>query len=179
MKYLIILKLLITSTVQAQTVINSGGTYSGNYINESGIAIIISTEQPVIIENSLIKASDHLIKTATGGTDITIRNCTMIGLDPTEPDKAYGRAGYFQNSSRLIIENNHMDNTSGFYLLTTADDAYVRIRYNYAKNINGWHLDRKGYEKRQFVQFNKVRNVIFKLGSRWDFFFINFDARFG
>ncbi|MDR3737815.1 MAG: hypothetical protein P4L40_02235, partial [Terracidiphilus sp.] len=78
----------------APITITSGGTYSGNWVSNdpSTPAVTIKTDEPVIIQDSVISSRGDLIS-ITGvktGANVTVENVTGTALDPQVSGKARG-----------------------------------------------------------------------------------------
>jgi hypothetical protein len=138
-------------------VIRHGGTYRGRWhSSDPGTpAVTIRTAEPVIIEHSKISGRSHLIATAVAHAKITVRHCVGRGENPGVRGRCPGRflsAEYFDN---VVLENNHLEGTSGVYLLNYRGDfttaQTVRIVANRARNIDGRKSDGQG----GFLDFNK------------------------
>jgi hypothetical protein len=145
-------------------VITRGGTYTGNFeSNDSDVpAITVSTSEPVVIENAIIRSRGVVIKAHYPGVNLTVRNTKGYGLEPSRDNVRRGRfidAGTFKN---MRIEHNYLEHTSGIYLAhyqgNHSENETVKILYNKASNIDG-RTRNGGFEWSQFVQFNSVRQV--------------------
>lgn len=163
---------LPTPTIyEAPIRITQGGTYSGNWqsLDRNTPAILIMTDEPVVIENSNIMARGELIASYVSGADITIRNTVGTGLNSMVAGTTTGRFLHAEGFKRVVIENNEMNGTAGIYLADysgngTASES-IRVVGNIAKNIDGRQSNgaggylADGWESRQFVQLNRVRHL--------------------
>jgi hypothetical protein len=150
---------------QAPLTITSGGTYIGCWKSDdpNTPAITINTTQPVTIAYSYIQSKGELIK-ALPGSDLTVTNTSLTGLNPGVPRLFNGRAIDAEGVARLTVWNNDFNNTAGIYVLTPAAGAPISVMFNTAENINGRMSTGTGYAKSdvggfnpvQFVQFDKV-----------------------
>jgi len=164
--------------------ITQGGTYRGSWESDDPNvpAVEIRTTQPVIIENSTVKATGDLILATVDHTDVTIRNTLGTALNPNKLGLPPGHFFTAEAANNILIENNDLESTRGIHLLgyggnLTATQV-IKIRDNYAHNIDGRLSDGKGgwldYNIRirksdnvkefgwvpaQFVQLDKVINV--------------------
>ena len=150
--------------------ITEGGTYSGEWQNLDPYvpAVLIDTDEPVVIENAVIRSRGHLIM-ATDEADVTVRNSRGYGLNPGVEGKAPGRFFTSGRFARVVLENNYLEGTSGIYLqddqANSVSGQTVEILRNRVKNIDGRHsngaggFSRTGYDAAQFVQLNGVRGL--------------------
>lgn len=150
--------------------ITEGGTYSGEWRNldPDVPAVLIDTDEPVVIENAVIRSRGHLI-VAEGDARVTVRNSRGYGLNPGVAGRAPGRFFTSGRFARVVLENNYFEGTSGIYLhddrATSESGQTVEVLRNRIKNIDGRHSDgaggfsRTGYDLVQFVQLNGVRDA--------------------
>src|SRR5438067_10169513 len=70
-------------------VITQGGTYSGTWESQDRTipAVLVQTTEPVIIENSTIRARGDLIASGVAHSKITVRNTSGYGLNPNVAGK--------------------------------------------------------------------------------------------
>jgi hypothetical protein len=151
--------------------ITEGGTYSGEWqsLDPGAPAVRIDTDEPVVIENAVIRSRGHLIM-AMDEADVMVRNSRGYGLNPDVEGRAPGR--FFASSgrfARVVLENNYLEGTSGIYLhdarANSVSGQTVEILRNRVKNIDGRHsngaggFSRTGYDAVQFVQLNGVRGL--------------------
>ncbi|GBF06225.1 glycosyl hydrolase family protein [Deinococcus aerius] len=148
-------------------IITKGGTYSGNWEStENRAAVIIQTDEPVIIENSNIRSRGNLI--SGFGNRVTIRNVRGYALNPNVAGKTTGKAVNAEEVRSLTVENSYFENTTGIYIRSFYGDPArgdgIRILRNQFRNINGLKSDGAGgYTKEaavvQAVLFNAVRRA--------------------
>ena len=85
----------------------------------------------MIIEGSIIKSVGNLISTGSYNCNLTVRNCYGEGLEPLVSGIPHGRFIDLYKPSRVIVENNHLDNTAGIYLLENGTNlSEIKVRYN-------------------------------------------------
>jgi hypothetical protein len=170
---LVWLFLLLAGTVAAQTstpgylapdTITTGGTYKGRFesLNSNVPVIVIETDQPVIIEDCILRGSGILIKSYHPNANVTVRNTSGYGLTPTIDQTRPGRFLDANNFANIRVEHCYMQQTSGIYLAAYqgnyTEAQTIKILYNKAKNIDGRFRD-GGFERVQFTQLNGVRAV--------------------
>ena len=154
----------------APITITEGGTYSGEWRNldPDVPAVRIDTEEPVVIEDAVIRSRGDLI-VAEDDADVTVRNSRGYGLNPGVAGKAPGRFFASGRFAGVVVENNYLKGTSGIYLhddrASSLSGRRVKIVRNRVKNIDGRHSDgargysKTGYDVVQFVQLNGVRGL--------------------
>lgn len=165
-------------------VITEGGTYSGTWESDDPLvpAVWVQTDQPVVIENSILRGRGDLIFSQFHHANITVRNTSAYGLNPNVAGRAPGRFVNLDFADNVRLENNYLENTRGIRMLEYHGDftsaETVKIIGNYAKNIdgrksdgNGGWLDfntrtnitdgtvENGFVYAQFIQLDKVRGV--------------------
>lgn len=152
-------------------VITEGGTYSGNWesMDPNVPAVIISTEDPVVIRGSHLRSRGHLIDGAVDGIDLSVIDSVGVGLNPSRDGSVPGRFVNLRDPERVLIEHNELNGTSGIrlegYMGRRGDDTY-RIRANRATNVDGRMSTGNGFSNEdsnaalvQFVQFVEVQAV--------------------
>ena len=131
-------------------VINTGGTYTGNFRSISGPAIQVNTSAPVIIQNCTVVGPNTLIF-AGSGTHITVKNCNGYG-EGSSP-------GPFVETSSAIsidVENNYVEHTSkGLLVYQFAGSGSTSETIRFIGNIG---RNMFGPNNPSFMQFNKVNN---------------------
>ena len=151
-------------------VITRGGTYGGDGKEYENVSI--NTAEPVTIQDITLRGSGHLITSRYKRANVTIRNVRGYGASPNVAGKSVGRFASLEGFVNVTIENCHLEDTGGIYLLDYAGDRTpantVKIVRNRAKNIDGRKSDGKGgylsggekaAELVQFAQLDKVRHV--------------------
>jgi len=130
------------------SIMNNGNIFHGNWrSNNPNIpAVLITTQQPVIIENSTIASRGDGIAfhRRDGGdtyhTKVTVRHNYIYGMNPNTDGVEMGTAVTFFSPDNLIVENNRIANMGGVRVNSFSPPAagnVVRVRYNRATNING------------------------------------------
>ena len=116
-------------TYQSPITITKGGTYSGNWqsLDANVPAVTIKTSEPVIIENSRLRARGDLIKApnTVGNINLTVRNTRGIGLNPNVPGKIPGRFVAVDMFKNIVVEKCFINGTSGIYLYGYQGDSSV------------------------------------------------------
>jgi hypothetical protein len=156
-------------------VITKGGTYSGNWQSTDAKtpAVMIATQEPVIIQDSHLSSSGDLIQAAGKGADITVRNSLGVALNPLVKGQPNGVFLDVASPRRLDVENNYMENVrdgvsvSGYSGDQSANQTLV-IRNNRVRNLNGLLSDGAGgylpeggsiRALSRFVELNNVQSV--------------------
>jgi hypothetical protein len=136
-------KKMAASGYSGPIIIDQGGVYSGQWQSLSAATptIRIVTDEPVIIENSVIRGRGTLIEVVANRAKVTIRNNHGYGMNPNVYGRPPGRFIDIDGFSRAIIQNNYLESTAGIYVAgyrgnRTASQT-VKILGNYAKNIEG------------------------------------------
>jgi len=155
--------------------ITRGGTYSGNWeSNDARIpAVRIRTNEPVIIENSIIRSRSSCIDAYGYKVNLTVRNTSGYGLNPNRKGYYVGRFLDIDGFVNLEVYNNYMENTSGIYVYAyygnRTSKQTVKVMYNVCKNVDGrYSLGVNKWMKgapdpdyyRQFFQINGVKNLV-------------------
>ena len=179
------------TTWEDPLVVNSAATIRGRNIRSQTDAPVVSinTTEPVLIEDCYLQseAGGRIITNNPGqpNIDVTIRNNRARALYPGGDGRSVGRFVIVQFVQSLIIEHNYFENTGGIYVLgpQPTPSATILVRYNSAKNINGYVTDGAGsyrcpggvfsdpnsvcdnsfgaggHVPAQFLQTDKVQNV--------------------
>ncbi len=154
----------------APITITEGGTYSGEWQNldPDVPAVHIDTDEPVVIDNAVIRSRGHLIM-AEGDANVTVRDSRGYGLNPGVVGRAPGRFFASGRFARVVLENNYLEGTSGIHLhddeANSVSGQRLEILRNRVKNIDGRHsngaggFSQTGYDVVQFVQLNGVRGL--------------------
>jgi Bacterial Ig-like domain (group 2)/Chitobiase/beta-hexosaminidase C-terminal domain len=156
-------------------VITKGGTYSGSWqsTDPKTPAVMVATQEPVIIQDSHFSSSGDLIQAAVKGADITVRNSLGVALNPLVKGRPNGTFLDVASPRRLDVENNYMENVrdgvsvSGYSGDQSANQTLV-IRNNRVRNLNGLLSDGAGgyqtergpsHGQSRFVELNNVQSV--------------------
>ena len=145
----IVVPRMATAGSGAPIIITSGGTYSGTYVSSdpSRPAVLIDTDEPVVIDGAHVEATGTLIQVATGTrADVTIRN--------SYGEAHGGRTARFvvfdTGWRRAVVENNELVNTSGM-LLHNARPSEVRIEGNRIRDVQAgpddWFVQAVAFDK--------------------------------
>jgi len=134
--------------VLGPTVITMGGTYSGvwNNTNPNVAAITITTDQPVIIQNSVITSKGDLIDVSgvKSGANVTIQNVTGTALDPGIAGNQRGEFVKAQLISSLIVENCTITGVSFGVNVSASTVSTVKVLYNIASQMEDRASDGNG-----------------------------------
>lgn len=152
--------------------------FEGNWRNDSwtdnsGAAILLMTNQPVIFRNSRIVAQKYgVFGNDATGRNLTVENCMFLTRNTTAAGVAAGYAIRLWEPASFVCEHNTFAGGGAISVRGSASyvnaTATVRIRYNRALDIMGMRSDGAGgyvveasnstayYEKRQFVQLDKL-----------------------
>jgi hypothetical protein len=149
-------------------VITRGGRYSGQWASEDAdqAAVTVRTTEPVELADCRVSGRGVLISAPVSGSQVTVRRCTAVGLDPLVAGRAPGRFVKAYRPKSLRLEHNRLSGTAGIYVNGDAvPGTQVVVRYNDAVEIDGRRSDGRGDRRAdaelvQFVQFDKVRACV-------------------
>src|SRR5688572_19798047 len=101
----------------AAIVITRGGTYRGTWDSQdpNHPAVVISTSEKVIIEDSTITSKSDLIASGVTHTNITVRRTTGTALNPNIAGRAPGRFLTIEEFDNVVLEGNRLNGTSGIH----------------------------------------------------------------
>lgn len=129
-------------------------------------AVTVNTVEPVIIENCQLRGRGHLVSALKDSTNLTIRNCVGIGLNPNKANVRTGRFAIIYKPNTLKIERNTLISNAGIYTIGAGASANsITVRFNTANNIDGRTSNGSGgYIPdaswcAQFIQLNGVRST--------------------
>jgi hypothetical protein len=135
-------------------VINSGGTYSGNWqsLDPSVAAVTVRTGAAVVIENCRISSTGDGVDAYNGKANLTVRHCTGDVLNPNVAGMAMGMFVVGSNVSTLVVEHNLITGYryGGDAVNNPPADAEtysgqkVSFRYNVMHNQEGRSSDGRG-----------------------------------
>jgi hypothetical protein len=156
-------------------VITRGGTYSGNWeSNDPQVpAVTVSTNEPVIVENSHIRSASGLIKAETAGSDLIVRNNVAIATNAAAKGQPNGIFLQATSPARLDVENNYVENASSGVLVhgysgNRDGKQTIVIRANRARNLSGLLSDGNGgylpgegsnHSVSRFIELDNVQAV--------------------
>jgi PA14 domain len=156
------------TTFSSPITITSGGTYSGCWQSTSfnTPAVTVSTTQPVVIQNSGIKATGYKVRSSIQNADVTIRRTRFTGMNPNVSGQSTEYAVWLLSPQNVVVENNHFERTPGVKIhdMFAPRSGGVKVRYNTASNIdarrsNGVGGYSGGHQLRQFFQSDHVQGV--------------------
>ncbi len=156
-------------------VITRGGTYSGNWESNDPQtpAVTVSTNEPVIVENSHIRSAGGLIKAAAAGSDLTVRNNVAIATNPAAKGQPNGTFLQAASPVRLDVENNYIENAGAGVVVRGYSGSRdgkqtIVIRANRARNLSGLLSDGNGgylpgggsnHSVSRFIELDNVQAV--------------------
>ena len=156
-------------------VITRGGTYSGNWqSNDPQIpAVTVSTNEPVVVENSHIRGASGLIKAETAGSDLIVRNNVAIATNAAAKGQPNGIFLQAASPVRLDVENNYIENASSGVVVhgysgNRDGKQTIVIRANRARNLSGLLSDGNGgylpgegsnHSVSRFIELDNVQAV--------------------
>ena len=110
------------TTPSAPISITSGGKYSGSWASydSNTPAVTISTNEPVVIQNSTITSKGDLIEVlgSGSGANVTIQNVIGVALDPEIAGKQRGKFLLAISANALTVEHCTMTGVSfGVYVV--------------------------------------------------------------
>lgn len=133
--FLSLLLLLYLAQAPAQTVITTGGTYSGIFQSTSpGVAVItVNTDQAVIITNAVVIGQGNLIiVTGSAGANVTVTNTTGICYDP---HVAGQQRGQFIQASMVnsidVEQTTNLGCSFGIGVYNSPNVTFLKITNNY------------------------------------------------
>jgi hypothetical protein len=138
----------VTGLNQAPITITYGGTYTGNWASDDPgtPAILVQTNEPVLIENSSVTGKGNLIvvKGSGSGANVTIQNVTGTALDPGIAGKQRGSFFFGTAMNSLAVTNCAMTGVSfGVYVEQSTLTA-LSIGNNAANNMEDRASDGNG-----------------------------------
>jgi hypothetical protein len=154
---------------QAPINITQGGTYTGNFqtTNSYVPCVNIATTQPVILLNCNFKGPGWAVSDSNDGSNITILNSRHFGEYGQRQPRFIDGIGNLKN---LVVENCDLYDSCGIKLAEGYSGDYtpnntIKIRYNRAFNISGWH---GGSDPKvgNFVQTDKLYHLTKTYGTR-------------
>ena len=135
-------------TYNGPVIITAGGTYSGNVISDdpTRAAVTIDTDQPVVIENSVVRGRGPLIDIANvgSGANVTIANTTGIALDPQVTGQLRGSFIVANNVSSLVVKNTSMYGVSFGIKVLSSNVSTLTILNNLAEDLEDRVSDGNG-----------------------------------
>ena len=137
----------VTNNLPSTINITSGGTYSGIWVsNDPSIpAVQVSTDESVIIQNSVVSGRGHLIViNGVSGANVTVRNVTGTGLDPQVTGAQRGSFLRAFSVNSLVVQNCTMTGTSFGVLVYTSTASTLKIMNNTAAQLDDRASDGKG-----------------------------------
>ncbi|MEJ7665166.1 MAG: hypothetical protein WKG07_39410 [Hymenobacter sp.] len=151
-----------TINYAAPLVITKGGTYSGNYqsLDSNVPCILVNTTAPVVLQGCRLAGAGHLIQSGTGA-NLTIRECSGVGLTPSVDGQPPGHFLDSYQSQNLVVEHNTFSGTSGIVVnrWTSGKSGTLTVRYNQVRNVDGRWRNNGGSSRCSFLQLNTVTNL--------------------
>ncbi len=145
--------------------ITRGGVYTGNYrsLNSDVPCVRIETTDPVVLEGCVLTGAGDLVRVATEGADVTVRQCRGFGLQPTVNGQGRGRFIDIPYARRLTVEHNYMEHTSGIVVYrwrgNGSPNQTLTVRYNDVRNIDGRWRNGQGSTRSSFLLLNTVQQL--------------------
>ena len=125
-------------------VISEGGTYSGNWQSTDARtpAVMVTTKDAVVIENSHVRSVGSLIKTGVAGSNLTVRNSVGVAANAAVKGQPNGVFLEVSSPMKLDVENNYIENARGGVIVhgysgNRDGEQTIVIRSNRARNLNG------------------------------------------
>jgi hypothetical protein len=156
-------------------VISQGGTYSGNWQSTDvrTPAVMVTTKDPVVIENSHVRSVGSLIKTGVAGSNLTVRNSVGVAANAAVKGQPNGVFLEVSSPMKLDVENNYIENAQGGVIVhgysgNRDGEQTIVIRSNRARNLNGLLSDGNGgylpgeganRTAARFIQLDSVQSV--------------------
>ncbi len=134
--------------------ISQGGTYSGNWESQDPTkpAVLITTSDPVIIQNCYIRSMGNLIQTLNNydqhqAANVTIRNCSGYALNPNIKGQQNGAFYASAETENLTFEHNFAEGVSCFVGLpqrVSRKTPWQPIIIRYNQQLNGISMPSDG-----------------------------------
>jgi hypothetical protein len=156
-------------------VISEGGTYSGNWQSTDARtpAVMVTTKDAVVIENSHVRSVGSLIKTGVAGSNLTVRNSVGVAANAAVKGQPNGVFLEVSSPMKLDVENNYIENARGGVIVhgysgNRDGEQTIVIRSNRARNLNGLLSDGNGgylpgegadRSAARFIQLDSVQSV--------------------
>ena len=106
-----------------------------------------------------LAGAGHLIQSGTGA-NLTIRECTGVGLAPSVDGQPPGHFLDSYQSQSLVVEHNSFSGTSGIVVNRWAGKSgTLTVRYNPVRNVDGRWRNNKEAGRSSFLQLNTVSNL--------------------
>ena len=153
------------ATKSGPITITTGGTYSGNWTSTDPAvpAVLITTDQPVIIQNSTVSGPGNLIVlNGKSMADLTVRNVTGTGQDARIAGQARGGFLRAYSFKSLVVQNCTISGTSFGISAGYGTAQTVKITNNRASGLEDRASDGKGGflstrpELGHFIQLGKL-----------------------
>ena len=160
-----------TADFSGPIVISRGGTYSGHWesVNPNVPAVLITTSDPVVIENSVIRSWGDLIQVSAAVAHVTVRNNFGYGITPFLANRHAGRFLEVDGFASVTVENNYLQGTAGILLTDYEGDhsasQTVKVIGNVVRNIDGRIRDGAGgftndLNPDDYAQFVQIANSV-------------------
>ena len=131
----------LTITDENYRAVTRGGVVTGGWSSTADAAapaVTIRTARPVTFLNAVFRGRGVLVNIAAQHGQVTLRGCTLIGLNPDIRGQAVGRAILAQLPDHLVVERCRFENTGGIGIQGDGTvNGVVSIQENSAHNIDG------------------------------------------
>jgi len=141
-------------------VITKGGTYVGSWesTDPKTPAVVIQTDEPVVIRDSRIVSRTHCILSRSKSLDLTVHNVHGIAQNPNVLGQSPGRFASLTKVRKVVVTNCTLDSTAGIfigeYIGKRSGDESIVVARNKATNIDGRFSDGVG----GYLPFNSRRD---------------------
>ncbi len=147
---------------RAPITITKGGRFTGNWESTTADtpAVVIDTAERVELIDSSLRGSGDLIRVRAGG-DVTVRNTSGQGFNPNVDGKQKGRFLKARRALNIVVENCHIEDTAGIYILEGKHVAVIRNSFVNidGRRSNGAHGYQAADVKSDFVQAVQLDKV--------------------
>ena len=137
-----------TSAVSNPIVITQGGTYSGTWRSDDPKvpAVTIKTDEPVILQDSVITSRGDLIVVSgvKTGANVTVENVTGTALDPGVSGQERGSFLKASNVASLVVKNDTMTGVLFGIKVWNSQPAKLEILNNLATDLEDRASDGNG-----------------------------------
>ena len=139
---------VLSQGYSAPVTITKGGTYSGRWksTDPATPAVIILTDQPVILQNSVVTGPGNLIVANGGplGIHVQVSNVLGIAVNPNVAGKAKGNFVNVQKGTSVQVDHCTMQAVNAGIVVVDSTPTYLSIKNNIAINVDDRASDGKG-----------------------------------
>lgn len=135
-------------TYSGPITITKGGTYSGNWMttNTSVPAVLIETDEPVILQNSFVKGVGNLIMVYGSGSGANVQMTNVVGraVNPNVAGANNATFFYAQNVAQLKVTSTTVLGMNTGIVVSSSTPSVLSILGNQAFNMDDRESDGNG-----------------------------------